>query len=142
MYAMGQNDNTVVARNRMGDSAKREESITPEPDNPEDLSDPFTTIVFPTTDAAWTKSASDNEDSGPVSKPAEKSKKRDWLKRHLKTEVVPVRMRMSEYRRYFAKDEAGRYLDGVVEPPGGRAKWLRERVEEQNVAEAASGRKW
>jgi hypothetical protein len=44
---------------------------------------------------------------------------------------IPIRVRQSEYKMYFEKDKHGNYLPGVVEPPGGRAEWLRERIEER-----------
>lgn len=42
-----------------------------------------------------------------------------------------VAMSRGEYLKYWAKGEDGKFRDGVVEPEGGRAKWLANALERQ-----------
>ncbi|GAM86327.1 hypothetical protein ANO11243_043410 [Dothideomycetidae sp. 11243] len=44
---------------------------------------------------------------------------------------VMVPMSSDEYKAFFAKGDDGAWLPDVVEPPGGRAEWVRKRMEEE-----------
>lgn len=46
-------------------------------------------------------------------------------------ELRIVDMSRGEYLKYWAKGEDGKFREDVVEPPGGRAEWLREKLEGQ-----------
>jgi hypothetical protein len=43
-----------------------------------------------------------------------------------------VAMSRGDYLKYWAKGEDGKFLDSVVEPPGGRAEWLASALEWQD----------
>lgn len=43
-----------------------------------------------------------------------------------------VDMSRGDYLKYWAKGEDGKFRDGVVEPPGGRAEWLAGMLERQD----------
>jgi hypothetical protein len=46
-------------------------------------------------------------------------------------ELRVVAMSRGDYLKYWAKGEDGRFRDGVIEPPGGRAEWLASALERQ-----------
>jgi hypothetical protein len=50
-----------------------------------------------------------------------------------------VEMSRGEYLKYWAKGSNGEFLDSVVEPPGGRASWLREQLEFNEGLKAEKG---
>lgn len=52
-----------------------------------------------------------------------------------------VEMSRGEYLKYWAKGEDGQFREDVVEPPGGRAEWLEEKLERQDAKEK-DGRGW
>ena len=62
-----------------------------------------------------------------------KGKKRGLFGRRKKDEdgFVMVQMSSAEYRAYWAKGTDGTWLEGVTEPEGGRAEWVRSRMEKQ-----------
>jgi hypothetical protein len=75
------------------------------------------------------------------------SRKGSWFKRHLspsssswKEKTIGVRMTKTEFLQYFAKDQkTGQYRKDVIEPPGGRQKWLHERIEEFSTGQLDDG---
>ncbi|KAM0717124.1 hypothetical protein Q7P37_006976 [Cladosporium fusiforme] len=46
-----------------------------------------------------------------------------------------VEMSRGDYLKYWAKGEDGQFREDVVEPPGGRAEWLADRLEKQDGPE-------
>jgi hypothetical protein len=103
-----------------------------------------TTILIPLSEleAPPKPQVAGTEDTFRRSLPHRAAKKPSWFRRHFggvrqRNEVLSVRVRHWEYDAYFAKDGmTGEYREGVVEPPGGRRRWLRERVAEQEEWEA------
>lgn len=95
--------------------------------------DPFITVQFPESEVYDNPPDYDQVTDPTVSR---SEKKGSWLKRHLspsskEPKTIAVRMRKSEFLKYFVKDQkTGGYKQGVVEPPGGRMAWLQERIQE------------
>ena len=95
--------------------------------------DHFITVQIPESDI-WDGPPPPNyteDDQGPST-----GKKSSLLKMKLRSskdkeeKTKGVRMRRSELTKYFLKDPKTKgYRKGVVEPPGGRKKWLQERIE-------------
>lgn len=146
MLAAAQSDSPVSINSTMGGSTARSDGRVRSSADTEaeaDLGDRLCPVLIPSTEIAGHTPAG-SAGTNPTDR-TEKSKKRVWLKRHIshshsRTELVSVLIYRSEYLRYFAKDEeTGQFREGVVEPPGGRAEWLRRRVEEQAEWQAERG---
>lgn len=98
-----------------------------------DAQDPFITVQIPETEIY-------DEPPPPGYSPEDpavaKQKKSGWIKRlsHSKeknNKTKGVRMRRSELTMYFLKDpKTNEYRKGVIEPPGGRKRWLQDRIDE------------
>lgn len=50
-------------------------------------------------------------------------------RREANNDIKVVMMSRGDYLKYWAKDDKGNFLDSVVEPPEGRAEWLRQQLE-------------
>lgn len=65
-------------------------------------------------------------------------RKRDRFLQHFKDtpkkgDVAVIGMSEEEYRSYWARDEHGKYQEGVIEPEGGRLEWMHGRIKKQDV---------
>ena len=95
-----------------------------------DAQDPFITVQILESDI-YDEPPSYSEDDPSKST----GKKPSWTKRLRsskdKEKTKGVRMRRSELTIYFLKDpKTKEYRKDVIEPPGGRKRWLQERIEE------------
>ncbi|KAJ9626995.1 hypothetical protein H2203_003455 [Taxawa tesnikishii (nom. ined.)] len=76
--------------------------------------------------------------NGPVAGLSAASKKEgSWISRKLRSgkskeaSFISVKMTRRDYLQHWAKGEDGKYLEGVVEPPGGRREWAMGKWKEQ-----------